>query len=47
MSKVELDSRYAECCQETKNWTIEYGEVVCYKCGRVLPEEVVAIAVLA
>ena len=45
--KVELDSRYEECCKDSRNWELTgCFEVVCNKCGKVLDDEV-AVVMLA
>ncbi|WP_158648781.1 hypothetical protein [Candidatus Nitrosocaldus islandicus] len=44
--KVELDSRYGECCKDSRNWELtECFEIACNKCGRILTSEEIVVAV--
>jgi hypothetical protein len=52
MSKVkelilmDADSWFQNCCKNSK-WIIDFDDVICTRCGRVLTDKIEAIAVVA
>jgi len=40
--ETDADTWYEKCCKHNK-WTIDYSDVVCTRCGRVLTDRVEVI----
>jgi len=40
--KTDPDTWYERCCKHSK-WTIDYSDVVCTRCGRVLTDKIETI----
>jgi hypothetical protein len=44
--QMDADEWYQNCCKNSK-WTIDFGDIVCTRCGRVITDKIEAIAVVA
>ena len=39
---VDADTWYERCCKHSK-WTVDWSDIVCTRCGRVLTDRIEAI----
>jgi hypothetical protein len=44
--QMDADSWFQNCCKE-RRWVIDFDDVICTNCGRVLTDRIEAIAVVA
>jgi hypothetical protein len=44
--QMDADEWYQNCCKNSK-WIMDFGDIVCTRCGRVLTDRIEAIAVVA
>jgi hypothetical protein len=44
--QMDADSWFQNCCKESR-WTIDFGDIVCTRCGRVITDRIEVKAVVA